>query len=436
MATGHGARRLSRSSKSSLQDGLGNYRRLIVQGSSDFSARVREDYWPLVEPRLRPIRNGLRTFTATGRAVGVLAILCWVVAVRFGWAELAVVAVGALVLVALASLFMLGHTDVEVRVSVEPVRVTAGDPVAGEVSVTNRARTPLLPLTIEVPVGEGGVRFGLPIMGTGKRYDEIFVVPTQRRGVIPVGPVSTVRGDALGLFRRDVRWSQVTEIFVHPKITPLEPLTSGLIHDLEGRTSESASPSDLAFHALREYVPGDDLRHVHWRSTAKHGTLLVRQFLDTRRAHLCVILDSRAEMYESDDDFEVAVSVTGSLLTRAILDGYDTSMVSGDLQMLGGNSRAALDICSRVEPTKRPLLDVSRDCARLAADASLVVVVTGAREDHVGLQRSLSWFSHEVTKLALRVEGGGRSGLRTGGDFPIVTLSALAELPGLLKWGV
>ena len=55
--------------------------------------------------------------------------------------------------------------------------------------------------------------------------------------------------------------------------------------------------SDLAFHALREYVPGDDLRHVHWRSSARAGELLVRQYHDTRRNHATVVVDADPAAY-------------------------------------------------------------------------------------------------------------------------------------------
>ena len=60
--------------------------------------------------------------------------------------------------------------------------------------------------------------------------------------------------------------------------------------------------SDLAFHALREYQPGDDRRYVHWRSSAKHGRLLVRQFLDTRRSHLAVVVDTDPGYAGGEDD--------------------------------------------------------------------------------------------------------------------------------------
>ena len=74
--------------------------------------------------------------------------------------------------------------------------------------------------------------------------------------------------------------------------------------------------SDLAFHALREYQPGDDRRYIHWRS-AKAGRLLVRQFLDTRRSHVTVLIDTDPEQYRSGEtDVETAISVGSSIRAR------------------------------------------------------------------------------------------------------------------------
>ena len=96
-------------------------------------------------------------------------------------------------------------------------------------------------------------------------------------------------------------------------MTDLSVFAGGLTNDLDGATSQQLSMSDLAFHALREYVPGDDLRHVHWRSSAKAGELLVRQYHETRRGHVTVLVDGARSSYPRLRDFELAVSVATSI---------------------------------------------------------------------------------------------------------------------------
>jgi uncharacterized protein (DUF58 family) len=111
----------------------------------------------------------------------------------------------------------------------------------------------------------------------------------------------------------------------------------GVLRDLEGRTTNDTSLSDLAFQALREYVPGDDQRHIHWGATATRSSLsgstslMVRQFLDTRRTHAGIILDASRGAYADDGEFEVAVQVAASLAQRAVRDKVDLSQASGSL---------------------------------------------------------------------------------------------------------
>lgn len=395
-----------------------------------------KEYAVWLRDRARPVWSCV---TPAGRAVLAVAAVAWLLAARFGWQELAIVAASGMLLLLVAGVFLIGRTRIAVRLVVEPPRVTVGEPVSGAVEVENRSRAPMLPLRLELPVGAGGVAFQLPVLAPAKHHQELFVVPTERRGVIEVGPVRSVRGDPVGLLRREVLWSQVHEIFVHPRIVPLEPLGAGLMRDLEGTTSENVSMSDLAFHALREYSPGDDLRHVHWRSSARHGQLLVRQFLDTRRSHLTVVVDSRPDAYTSDDDYELAISVAGSLLVRALLDDFDATFASGAHASSGvlgsGVGKGVLDGCARAEPSDHDLVRVARDAARLAPDTSVVFLVGGAFTQFIELQRADHQFPPEVAGVAVRVEGGAAAGLRAAGDLPLLTLGRLEDLPALMRWG-
>ena len=151
----------------------------------------------------------------------------------------------------------------------QPERVIAGGSVAAGVRVRNIATHGLLPTMLELPVGSVVHRYAVPRLGPAESHEETFTIRTERRGVIPVGPATTRRGDPLAILSRDVAWTDVTEILVRPPMVPMDSLGAGLLRDLEGVSTDAVSQSDLAFHTLREYVAGDDLRHVHWRSSAK-----------------------------------------------------------------------------------------------------------------------------------------------------------------------
>ena len=304
-------------------------------------------------PVWRPVATGLRWVSPLGWAILALGVLCWYVGVRFGWVELLVVAAACGILVVACVALTIGRVHVDIQSEVDPRRVTVGDPATGRVAVRNLARTPLLPLLVELPVGVTAARFVMPPLRAGGEHEELFVVPTHRRGVIAVGPARTVRGDPLGVLRRTVEFTQVQELFVHPRTAHLESLGAGLLRDLEGTVTEDHSMSDLAFHALREYQPGDDRRYIHWRSSAKAGRLLVRQFLDTRRSHVTVLVDTDPRSYTGGEDIldewtgehteplvaahsapevpdlEAAISIGASIVLRVMRDEQDTTIVCG-----------------------------------------------------------------------------------------------------------
>lgn len=403
-----------------------------IKGSRTRIAAARQSAAPVT----RRLGATWATLTPAGRALAALVLATWFLGWKLGWDEMMVVAGTGVVLLAISALFMIGRTNIEVRMEAEPPRVVVGDAVAGSLAVRNRAKTPLLPFILELPVGEGGVGFSYPLMRPGATHEELFVVPTEKRGVIDVGPATSVRGDPVGIFRRDIAWSGVTEIFVHPKVVQLEPFGTGLLRDLEGTTSANVSMSDLAFHALREYSPGDDLRHVHWRSTARHGKLQVRQFLDTRRSHLNVIVDSRPGVWRTEADYETGVSVAGSMLVRALLDEYDASFASGRHHASKVLGKAVLDVCARAEPEAEGLITVAGRAARIAPDTSYLFLVTGPNTEFVELQRAANQFQVDVTTIAIRVDAESSPSLRTVGNLPLLSLGRLDELPALLRWGV
>ena len=117
-------------------------------------------------------------------------------------------------------------------------------------------------------------------------------------------------------------------LYVHPRTTALDSDAIGFIRDVEGAVTQELSSSDVAFHALRDYVPGDDRRNVHWRSTARTGRLMVRQFEETRRAHLLVILDLDEAAYETDEELETAISCAASLIVATMREGREVSLVT------------------------------------------------------------------------------------------------------------
>ena len=233
-----------------------------------------------------------------------------------------------LVLLLIAIAFVLGKSMYAVKLDLARTRVAVGDNAVGSIAVENTSPRTVLPAALELPVGQATALFHLPRMKPGQVHEDLFTIPTTRRAVITVGPVRSVRADPLQLLRRQVLWTEPTDLFVHPRTTSLDGPAAGFLKDLEGLTTKDLSNSDIAFHALRDYVPGDDRRHIHWKTTARTGKLMVRQFEETRRSHMAVALSVNTDEYEHDDDFELAISAAASLGRQAIKENRELSVIT------------------------------------------------------------------------------------------------------------
>lgn len=360
---------------------------------------------------------------------------------RLGWREFSYLAAALTVLLAVACLFALGRTRLDVEFEVAPQRVVVGDSSAARFGVRNEARVPLLPLGLEFPVGGSVARFTLPPLAPAAEFEDVVVVPTLSRGVVVLGPVTTQRGDPFGVIRREVKWTEPVELLVHPKTIPLEPLGAGLLRDLEGRTTNDISMSDLAFHTLRDYVPGDDRRYIHWRSSAKvSGTsagdrFLVRQFLDTRRSHIAVVTDVDQNSYRSQDEFELALSVGASIVVRALADEMDVTIVCGEQAAVQPPPHVALDTYSRADPDGWALAPATGRLNRLAPDVSVVILVTGPLCAFEELLHARAYFPREVSLLAIRVEAGGHVSFQEMAGITVVGIGGLADLPRVMAGG-
>jgi uncharacterized protein (DUF58 family) len=383
-------------------------------------------------PMARWLGRAASPVSSLGWTVLAGGVGCWLLGWRFGWVELMLVATAAVALFVLCALLMIGRTRLRVDVEVEPQRVTVGTPAAGQVRVTNAARGVLLPIVLELPIGTGEARFNLPTLRGGGSHEELFVVPTERRGVIPIGPATTVRGDPLGLFRRAVQWTTKLELFVHPVTVPLEPVGAGLLRDLEGQTTNDLSMSDLAFHALRDYSPGDDRRYIHWRSSAKAGRFLVRQFLDTRRSHFTAVVDSDLRSYADPMDFETAISVGASVAVRALIDEQDLTVLAGAHALPSALGQRVLDTFSRAELADHGLRDLATRAARIAPDTSVALLITGSLVPFIDIHRAAAHFPPEVRSLAIRIDPGAPTSVRGSRGLTVLSLQSLAELPAAL----
>ena len=244
------------------------------------------------------------------------------------------------------------------------------------------------------------------------------------------------KSDPVGLVVRRFESGTSLELLVAPRVTDLSVFAGGLTNDLDGATSQQLSMNDLAFHALREYVPGDDLRHVHWRSSAKAGELLVRQYHETRRGHVTVLLDDARSSYSRLRDFELAVSVATSIALRAVRDDFDTYLRSGPYLARGRESLAMSDAACRFVAG---VDDYSSWAAAAAAEVTgtgLVVQVTGVERDLTQLDAAAQRFDRGADWIVVRADSEHEARLRDNGSLREISVPDLARLQELLARGM
>jgi uncharacterized protein (DUF58 family) len=399
--------------------------------------------------------RALRAQLATaGRAAGsVVTPLGWTIVAAvtasylagyaLGWAELVAIAWAGLVLIGATLLYLVGRNSYIVKLTMPVSRVVVGDRAPGLVAVHNPGRRRLPGVSVEVRVGEGLAEFAMPSLANGSSFDDVFLVPTRRRGVITIGPVRTVRGDPVGLFRSERVWAEKMDLFVHPRTISIPSMSTGFIRDLEGSPTRDLTNSDVSFHALRGYVAGDERRTIHWKSTAKTGTYMVRQFEESRRSHLMVALSLAEGDFASDEEFEMAVSVVGSLGARAIRDARTVSVVASAvtpeyarrqvnaMRELSTVTRSRLlDDLSAVEMSASalPLPELAKVAAEGVAGISVAFLVCGSTTTLSQLRAASVRFPAGVDVVAVVCDPEAVPSLRRIAELSVLTIGFLEDL--------
>lgn len=372
-------------------------------------------------------------FVAVGFAAGYL----------LGWGEFVAIAWAGLLLLVVSSAYLLGRSSIRIRLSLPLARIVVGENAPGEVLVHNPTRRHSPSVRVEVPVGEGLAEFHMPGLARGAQTSEIFVVPALHRGIIQVGPVRTIRGDPVGLFRRELTWSERSDLYVHPRTIPIPTVSTGFVRDLEGTATREITASDVSFHALREYMPGDDRRYIHWRSSARTGRFMIRQFEETRRSHIMVALSTSRLDYSTDEEFELAVSAAGSLGVYAIRDARTVSVIVSGPRRTGRRRTAravrGLSTASRtrllddltvlaLSDTASDLVDLARLASESASSATVAFLVCGAPTTVTSLRQAAASLPAGVEVVAVVCDPGVVPSLRRVSDLSVLTIGFLDDL--------
>lgn len=414
-----------------------------VEAGRRVAGRIRhalKQAWTATAETVNPV-GWLMVATAVG---GITAAIAW------GWAEAWIVGLAAAIMLVISVPFLLGRHTYDVALEFDRDRVVAGSTLEAALAVRNSGTRVALPALLDIPVGEGLVEAHIPLLRAGTEHRENLSIAAARRSIIAVGPMTISRGDPIGVLQRDHTWPDVQHIFVHPVTVPIPSTSAGLMRDLEGVVTSTIVDSDLAFHAIRDYVPGDSRRHVHWKSTAKTGQLMVRQYEETRRSRIAIAIDLDISQYDSEDEFEMAISAAASLGLQAVRDGREVVITTSSkiprhvahrvhsIQTLPTLTPVGmLDGMSGVESSVdvMPFDMVAGMTAQEAQHLSMVFLVTGSQLPVARLRKAAVAFSADVTVVGVRAESGAEPASQAARELRLLTIGMLHDLAPLMLRG-
>jgi uncharacterized protein (DUF58 family) len=228
---------------------------------------------------------------------------------------------------------------IEVR-ALPPRAATAGTPTRVGYEVRNRKKW-MPSYALEVVEPDGGRAYA-PVVRAGQAYavraDRVF----ERRGVYTLAPVTLATSFPFGLFIKTREVAVGGEVVVWPRRdrNVREPLTGGDKARRRGQLAGSAEGARGEFRGLRGYRPGDDPRDVHWRSTARLGLPLVREYERDVGKTVWLCLDLRTD---DEREADMAAEIVASLADRAAGRHERFGLVTADIVVGAGQGVAQLE---------------------------------------------------------------------------------------------
>jgi uncharacterized protein (DUF58 family) len=328
-----------------------------------------------------------RLLTRRGWSLAGAALGLTVAGRLLGTVELWVVATGIVLLLATSAIWARTRRyDLVARRAVHPARLHVGGEGRVDLALANHSdrTTPLLVVTDVFDNGRRAARFVLPSLPPGETARAAYRLPTTRRGRFRIGPLAVSVSDPFGLARRTWTLSTVNEALVCPRVHDiLAPRQAGgrQVASIETVHARAQAADGEEFLTLREYEVGDDLRHVHWRSTARVGELMIRQDEAQWRARSLVVLDTRATAHDGGS-FEIAIEATASVVDRLTRMRRRVEVLASNGQSLGAptvrSTGAVMDRLATIEPGGDDRLAGMLASFRAHRSAAFLVAVVGS----------------------------------------------------------
>lgn len=340
------------------------------------------------------LRAAFGGLTTRGRAFLAAGVAATASAFILGQRDLLRIGVLLIVLPAACAL-VIGRAQLRLALTrtISPARVISGDTARVRLELENLTRLVTRVLLAEdtIPYSLGpSPRFVMARLPGGRRAAVTYSVPTQTRGRYEIGPLRLQMSDPFGLCEVTRAFTATDPLIVVPRTWPLSGAPTGGHWGGSGEAMHgTAAASGVHDIAIREYRYGDDLRRVHWRSTARRGELMVRREEQPRQMRATVLLDCRADSHRGDgpaSSFEWAVSAAASVAVHLSGLRYGVRLLTDDptatWSSASGDSStvALLERLALVETTDDTTLGSSVAALQSSRGDGLIVAVLGDLE--------------------------------------------------------
>jgi uncharacterized protein (DUF58 family) len=270
-----------------------------------------------------------------------------------------------------------------------------GDTVQVTLTLRNPGRRPVRNMSVVDEVESLGVAsFEIASIAPGTAASATYRVLCRPRGIYRVGPSRAISTDPLGMAELPAPDGPVDQLVVYPTVEILTgfPMVRGQDPSMAASRPEHSQRGGEDFYTLREYQRGDDLRRVHWPSSAKTDHLMIRQLETPWQSRALVLLDVRASVYESTEAFETAVSGAATVVTHLVRSGFDADLWAGDPQAIDATRySAAMEKLALVQPlTAIDLESVATHIRHKGGGGALVIVTGTADRSLISVQQLLS----------------------------------------------
>jgi len=356
--------------------------------------------------------------------VGLMLVFVGVTA-QAGW----LFVLAAAVLSAVAASLFAGRGVGRLEVGrVAPPHATVGDDVVVELELCNRGRAGLFLVRIEDRFAAlAPVTVVYEDVPAGERVTASARTTANRRGRFDSGRLVASTGWPFGFFR-SVRELDVESTFVVlPRSVELRsfPLLEPSSYPAEALHERARIGAGLDYLGVREYRPGDPLRLVHWRSTARRGRLVVREYGEEALSRVAILLAGAETGDPPDSSFEALVTAAASIALYALATGHPVDLYrasSGGIeQVRAPDRRELLEWLATAEPCDEPLRGLVDAAAPRVGRRGTMVLLSPSRgrtaSGLVDAVRAAQAFGARAVAVVARSSSWaamGRAGLEDG----------------------